>query len=140
VPAYVIFTDRTLIEMAERGRKHWMQMARVSGVGAKKLDRYGAAFLEIITGDAPDAVHPARRKLAGRAAGDLFDRLLAVQQDLSRGEDGTGKYLSCTHSTLKQIAERRPSCKDSLERITGMGAQKVDRFGDAFLDVLRDAG
>ncbi|MCR9069401.1 MAG: DNA helicase RecQ [Rhodobacteraceae bacterium] len=140
VPAYVIFTDRTLIEMAETRPQTLDALARVSGVGAKKLDRYGAAFLEIITGDAPDAVHPARRKLAGRAAGDLFDRLLAVQQDLSRGEDGTGKYLSCTHSTLKQIAERRPSCKDSLERITGMGAQKVDRFGDAFLDVLRDAG
>jgi len=41
VPAYVIFTDRTLIEMAET-RPHTLDdLARVGGVGAAKLERYG---------------------------------------------------------------------------------------------------
>jgi ATP-dependent DNA helicase RecQ len=62
-----------------------------------------------------------------------------VQVALSRGEDGTGKYLSVTHSTLRIIAERRPSTLTELQRIQGMGEQKVERFGEAFLTVLREA-
>ncbi|MBF9044514.1 DNA helicase RecQ [Rhodobacterales bacterium HKCCE4037] len=140
VPAYVIFTDKTLIEMAETRPATLDAMARISGVGATKLDRYGAAFLQIITGDAPEPVHPARRALAGREAGDVFDRLMEISQELMRGDDGTGKYLSITHSTLRKIAERKPDSLDAMARIGGMGEQKLDRFGEAFLEVLREAG
>ncbi len=137
VPAYVIFTDRTLIEMAER-RPHTLDdMARISGVGAKKLESYGAAFLEVIAGEAA-RMHPARLKLAGRAAGTLYDRLMAAQAGLARGEDGTGRFLSCTHSTIRRIAETRPATLAELDRIGGMGAQKLDRFGATFLDILAE--
>ncbi|NHB77886.1 DNA helicase RecQ [Rhodobacter calidifons] len=137
VPAYVVFPDRTLIEMAERKPATLDQMAGITGVGARKLESYGAAFLEVITG-AAEGLHPARLKLAGRPEGALFDRLAEVQLALARGEDGTGKYLTCTHSTLRAIAERRPSTLGELQAIQGMGEQKVERFGAAFLAVLRD--
>ncbi|KAB2886837.1 MAG: DNA helicase RecQ [Albidovulum sp.] len=137
LPAYVIFTDRTLIEMAERRPRTLDDMAHISGVGAKKLESYGAAFLEVIAGEAA-RIHPARLRLAGRAAGTLFDRLMAAQADLARGEDGTGKYLSCTHAMLRRIAETRPATLAELDRIGGMGSQKLDRFGVAFLDILAD--
>jgi ATP-dependent DNA helicase RecQ len=137
VPAYVVFPDRTLIEMAERKPATLDQMAAITGVGAKKLESYGPAFLEVITG-AAEVLHPARMKLAGRPEGALFDRLSQAQLGLSRGEDGTGKPLSCTHSTLRQIVERRPSTLAELQAIPGMGAQKTDRFGPAFLAILRE--
>jgi ATP-dependent DNA helicase RecQ len=140
VPAYVIFTDKTLIEMAETRPDSLDAMARISGVGATKLERYGDAFLQVITGDAPEPVHPARRALAGRETGDVFDRLMEVSQDLMRGADGTDKYLSINHSTLRKIAERKPDNLDAMARINGMTDQKADRFGEAFLDVLRKAG
>jgi len=138
VPAYVIFADRTLIEMAERRPATLDDMMGITGVGVKKLESYGAAFLEVITGAAAQAMHPARRKLAGQDAGALFDRLAEVQLALARGEDGTGKYLSCTHSTLRQIAEQRPSTLSDLDRVQGMGPLKIDRFGAAFLKVLNE--
>ncbi|WP_343116401.1 DNA helicase RecQ [Ostreiculturibacter nitratireducens] len=138
VPAYVIFPDRTLIEMAEARPGTLDEMARVSGVGAKKLESYGAAFLEVITG-ARVEMHPARRKLAGTEEGSLFDRLEEVQRGLVRGLDGTGKYLSCTHTTLRRIAETRPKTLSDLDRIGGLGEQKLDRFGKAFLEILSDA-
>ncbi len=139
VPAYIVFNDRTLIEMAETRPADLDAMARIGGVGATKLERYGAAFLEVING-AVEEVHPTRRKLAGRAAGEVYDRLIEVQRDLARGDCGTLRPLSCTHSTLRQIAERRPSTLEALERLPGMGPQKAERFGPAFLDVLRMAG
>ncbi len=139
VPAYVIFTDKTLIEMAETRPATLDQMARVSGVGATKLERYGATFLQVITGDAPAHEHPQRRKLAGREAGPIYDQLMQAQMDLARGDMGTEKYLSCTNSTLRQIAERRPGSLEDLARIKGMDEIKAERFGPAFLDVLAQA-
>ena len=137
VPAYVVFPDKTLIEMAEKKPATLDQMAGITGVGARKLESYGAHFLEVITGEA-EALHPARMRLAGRPEGALFDRLAEVQLQLARGEDGTGKYLTCTNATLRQIAERRPSTLSELAAIQGMGEQKIDRFGEAFLTALRD--
>ena len=137
-PAYVIFPDRTLIEMAEKRPMTLDEMMGITGVGAKKLESYGALFLSVITGADTAALHPARKALVGRDAGALFDRLAEVQLTLSRGDDGTGKYLSCTHSTLRQIAERRPSTLGEMQSIQGMGELKTDRFGTAFLEVLRE--
>ncbi len=137
VPAYIIFTDRTLIEMAEKRPATMDQMAHIGGLGTKKLASYGQIFLSVITGSTPAAQHPARRKLAGRDAAQIFDRLAEVQLALARGPDGTGKPLSCTQNTLRHIAEQRPATLSELDRITGMGPAKTERFGEAFLDLLR---
>ncbi|MEM7710348.1 MAG: DNA helicase RecQ [Pseudomonadota bacterium] len=135
VPAYVVFTDRTLIEMAEKRPATLDAMARISGVGATKLDRYGATFLSVITGEEPEALHPARRKLAGRSEGAIYDRLLSVQNDLSRGETGLDKPMSCSSSQLAKVA-KAPADLDALHRI--LGERHAERFGAAFLDVLRE--
>lgn len=136
VPAYVVFPDKTLIEMAERKPATLDQMAGITGVGARKLESYGAAFLEVITG-AAEGLHPARMRLVGRPEGALFDRLAEAQLSLARGEDGTGKYLTCAPATLRAIVERRPSTLAELAGIGGMGEAKVERFGEAFLALLR---
>ncbi|MCA3450365.1 MAG: DNA helicase RecQ [Rhodobacter sp.] len=138
VPAYIVFADRTLIEMAERRPRSLDDMARITGVGAKKLESFGAAFLEVITGAAPAALHPQRMRLAGRPAGGVFDRLAETQLRLARGEDGTGKLLSCTPAELRRIAEAQPLTLSDLDRVASLGPQKLDRFGPAFLAVLRD--
>lgn len=135
VPAYVVFNDRTLIEMAETRPATLDAMARISGVGAKKLERYGATFLAVLTGEQPEEVHPARRKLAGRSEGALYDRLLSVQNDLARGETGTDKPMTCSSAQLAKVARARPEPGD-ITRI--LGDRHAERFGDAFLEVLRE--
>ncbi len=137
VPAYIIFPDRTLIEMAESRPMTLDDMARINGIGAKKLERYGDAFLSVIAQDAPE-MHPTRRKLAGKDAGDVYDRLMEVQADLARGEAGTDKPLSCSASQLAKVAQLRGGDQSAIERL--LGDRKAERFGAAFLDVLREAG
>ncbi len=51
VPPYVIFHDKTLLEMAARQPRSLTELASVPGTGAVKLARYGEAFLEVIRGD-----------------------------------------------------------------------------------------
>lgn len=137
VPAYVVFTDKTLIEMAETRPATLDDMARIGGVGAKKLESYGTDFLQVIAG-AVEPMHPARRKLAGRAAGSLFDRLQDAATELLRGEDGTGKYLTIAPGTLRKIAERKPMSIGDLGRMPGMNDAKAERFGPAFLEILSE--
>jgi ATP-dependent DNA helicase RecQ len=137
VPAYIIFNDRTLIEMAEKRPDSLDAMARVGGVGAKKLESYGRAFLDVING-ASQEMHPTRRKLAGREAGTVYDRLLEVQAELARGTAGTDKPLSCSASLLAKVAQLRNADDAALERL--LGDKRAERFGPAFLDVLREAG
>ena len=48
VPAYVIFSDRTLIDMAERCPRDLDAFAAVNGVGAAKLKEFGEIFLGAI--------------------------------------------------------------------------------------------
>ena len=53
VPAYVVFTDATLTAIAERTPATAGQLAVISGVGARKLDRYGSDVLAILGGADP---------------------------------------------------------------------------------------
>ena len=136
MPAYIVFNDRTLIEMAETRPATLDEMARIGGVGAKKLEQYGQAFLEVINGEAA-ALHPSRRRLAGREAGELFDRLMAVQADLACGETGHDKPLSCSASLLARVASARPRNLQAMARL--LGDKRSDMFGDALLDGLQEA-
>jgi len=48
VPPYVIFHDATLAEMVERCPQSAAELGGISGVGERKLERYGADFLELL--------------------------------------------------------------------------------------------
>jgi ATP-dependent DNA helicase RecQ len=48
VPAYVVFADRSLLDMARLQPRNATEMAMVHGVGQAKLAQYGEAFLEAI--------------------------------------------------------------------------------------------
>jgi len=48
VPPYVIFHDRTLQEMCAVLPQNLQQFGRISGVGERKLDKYGDTFLDVI--------------------------------------------------------------------------------------------
>ena len=50
VPPYLIFSDRTLVDMCVKKPQNQEQMLQVSGVGEFKLEKYGEAFLKQING------------------------------------------------------------------------------------------
>ncbi|HET6764011.1 MAG TPA: RecQ family ATP-dependent DNA helicase [Longimicrobiaceae bacterium] len=49
LPAYCVFPDRTLIELARRRPASDGDLLAVPGVGAAKLEKYGAAFLKVLS-------------------------------------------------------------------------------------------
>jgi ATP-dependent DNA helicase RecQ len=51
VPAYVVFHDRTLAEIADRAPRTLDELARIAGVGPTKLDRYGRDVLAALASE-----------------------------------------------------------------------------------------
>ncbi len=58
VPPYVVFHDRTLVEMAERQPQTLEELSTVGGVGDTKLSRYGEEFLTVIREHLAHRTHP----------------------------------------------------------------------------------
>jgi ATP-dependent DNA helicase RecQ len=50
VPAYIVFSDKVLMEMVVRRPETPSELLELAGVGPAKLDKYGDAFLEALRG------------------------------------------------------------------------------------------
>jgi DNA helicase-2/ATP-dependent DNA helicase PcrA len=87
---------------------------------AKARDR-----LALVTGDptAPDAAR-------------LFDALVAWRRDLARVAK-VPAYVIFNDATLAAVAGTRPTTHGALLALPGIGPVKVERYGDAVLDVVR---
>ena len=48
VPSFVIFHDSTLMQLVMQCPQNRAQLAEISGIGAQKLERYGAALLDVL--------------------------------------------------------------------------------------------
>ena len=140
VPAYVIFPDRTLLEMGQIKPQTLDDMALCHGIGLKKLERYGREFLPVFI-NAP-VLQPEKRRLKAAANGEgaTFDALIAAQLDLQYGPAGTDKPLLCNRSAIARIIERQPKNITELAAISGVGEAKAARFGELFLEILNNNG
>jgi DNA helicase-2/ATP-dependent DNA helicase PcrA len=58
VPAYVVFTDATIVAIAERQPTTPPQLLAIAGIGARKLGQYGAAVFALVAGASPDDLGP----------------------------------------------------------------------------------
>ena len=48
LPPYIVFHDKTLIEMIKKHPQNLEEMRKISGVGEEKLKKYGQIFLNLI--------------------------------------------------------------------------------------------
>ena len=54
VPAYVVFTDATVVALAERRPTTPAELLAIAGIGPRKLGQYGAAVFALVAGESPD--------------------------------------------------------------------------------------
>ena len=68
----------------------------------------------------------------------LFESLRAMRTRLAR-EQGVPPYVIFHDATLREIARLRPRTPGDLALIGGIGAGKIERYGDEVLDVVAEA-
>jgi ATP-dependent DNA helicase RecQ len=105
------------------------------GPGAKAILK-GEEKVEIV-------IPPKREKRKRRNVADdyphdpLFEALRACRRDLAKAQD-VPPYVIFHDSTLREMAELKPTSMDALGRVSGVGAAKLDKYGAAFVAVVRD--
>ena len=80
VPPYVIFHDATLMEMVMYRPLTHQQMGRLSGVGERKLELYGDAFLELIREYQAEQQNPLNKDLQVHESVALYRSGMTVAQ------------------------------------------------------------
>jgi ATP-dependent DNA helicase RecQ len=108
---------------------------------------FGPAARAILKGEAGVAiVKPPARSVSNRrrSAEDgpddpLFDALRATRREIAK-EQGVPPYVVFHDATLREMAAFRPRSLHALGQISGIGARKLDAYGDAFLAAIRAHG
>ena len=71
-------------------------------------------------------------------ADPLFEALRALRKRLA-DEKGVPAYIVFSDRTLRELAAKRPTTAAEMLRVAGVGPSKLERYGEAFLEVLQDA-
>jgi ATP-dependent DNA helicase RecQ len=104
---------------------------------------FGPAARPILKGEEKvEVVLPPKRERKRRERSEtgysddpLFDALRARRREIAQ-EQGVPPYVIFHDSTLREMVTERPATMDELGRISGVGARKLEAYGEAFLDVL----
>jgi len=113
VPPYVIFTDATLQEMANERPVSRMAMLGISGVGMKKFENFGEAFIKEIlaNGGNPAELDNSDDDLPSNLDPDDFNTAAPVRRREPKAEAGstmdTSFQLHRMGLNVEAIAERR---------------------------------
>jgi ATP-dependent DNA helicase RecQ len=67
----------------------------------------------------------------------LFDRLRALRKQLA-DEHGLPPYVIFHDATLRELALERPASLEALARIRGIGEAKLSRYGERFIEAIRE--
>jgi ATP-dependent DNA helicase RecQ len=103
------------------------------GPGAKAILK-GGETLEIV-------LPPKRARRSGRKGAQdyphdpLFEALRARRRELA-AEAGVPPYVIFHDSTLREMAELKPTSLHALSRVSGVGDAKLERYGAAFVAVI----
>jgi ATP-dependent DNA helicase RecQ len=153
VAPYVIFSDRTLIEMAAYYPQSVSSLLRISGVGQVKLRQYGEAFLEVIRDYSEKHELKETPKETAREKSDSSRRYVIVAEAYNAGET-VQALMDRYHVTAGTIIEHltrylaagnKLRNGDDLESLTSATREQIqaaftafDEVGPAFLKPAYD--
>lgn len=127
VPPYVIFPDSTLLEMLREQPEDLDDMAQISGVGARKLERYGAAFLKVLNQQESAASKPAP------SSQDLRHELVTLARSGMTPEQIAQQMQCSLKNVYSLMAQAIAGNLLSLEQALDLPEELIGQIQDAFL-------
>lgn len=68
---------------------------------------------------------------------ELFERLRALRRELAEWRE-VPPYIVCSDKTLRGLCRQRPTTREDLLEVSGIGERKADEFGEAFLKAISE--
>lgn len=128
VPPYVIFPDSTLLEMLREQPEDLADMAEISGVGARKLERYGVAFLKVLNQQDSPSVAPSTPN-----SQDLRHELVTLARSGMTPEQ-IAQHMQCSLKNVYSLmAQAIAGNLLSLEQALDLPEEVLGDIQDAFL-------
>jgi ATP-dependent DNA helicase RecQ len=153
VPPYVIFSDRTLVEMSAYYPQTFESLLKISGVGQVKSRQYGDAFLEVIKSFCEKHGLKENRKETTRDKSDSNRRYVIVGEMYNSGEtiQGLMELHHVTQGTILDHLTRYLSAGNTLRNgqdlqgLTSVTSEQkqaafaaFDELGPTFLKPIYD--
>ncbi|MEB3327903.1 MAG: RecQ family ATP-dependent DNA helicase [Candidatus Sericytochromatia bacterium] len=144
VAPYVVLPDTALWALVEARPASLAGLRRVAGVGERRAERFGAVLLEALAAACEAAGLPLADEAASAGAGgrgddaEVFAHLKAWRLAEARVR-GVPPFMVFADAVLKEVARLRPRSEQALGGVKGIGARKLEAFGDGLLAALAEA-
>jgi ATP-dependent DNA helicase RecQ len=161
IPPQMLWSDALVQALAEAHPRRVEALMAVRGVDRAFADRWGQSVLAAInegldanraktrTGER-DRSRTQRQRERGDLPADpsgaapptaeqreVYARLRALRTELAK-EQELPAYCVFADKTLVELAKRHPTSLADMRRVPGIGPAKIEKYGDAFLKVLRE--
>ncbi|GAB5491310.1 MAG: ribonuclease D [Phototrophicaceae bacterium] len=136
-PPFKVLSNKALINLSRQQPLDYRSLYNIKGLGQKSIRRYGDEIIEAIekgrsnnvpkqpARDDPDPII-AERYISLHA----WRKKCAVQRDLDSS-------LILAKQTLWDIAYKLPNSREDLAKIEGLGAWRLENYGDDLLEVIQ---
>ena len=159
LPAYMVFSNATLEDMALKRPMTKNAFLQVNGVGETKLNMYGDKFIEKIKDFSEKGSGNSEPKESADSGADsnggvngksgqvnndnkaddydieLYNELKQLMNDIKKEQNTP---LAFTDTTLRDIAAKMPLNKSEFMMINGVGEMTFNDFGDQFIEKIKE--
>lgn len=143
MPPYIIYSDKTLIELTNRRPYNLEMLLNIHGIGTQKAEQYGNQILSVIK-KYPTINDPIVSTVIQESINEeqvqnfdkkLYDSLRALRLKLAK-EEKVSAFVIFPNSVLNQLVENKPKNKEELLRIKGFGKIKYEKYGQFILSEI----
>lgn len=138
-PLFKIFSDRTLLEIAQRSPEAMGELAAVHGMSRGQMNRYGRRLLEVIriAKRAEPPVIPRRQKRVSEEVLSRYEKLHTWRKLRARAR-GVESDVIISRNTLWELAQTNPQSGEDLNQLQSIGEWRSRTYGLEILQLLQD--
>jgi ATP-dependent DNA helicase RecQ len=157
-PPYVIMSNDLMLRIAESRPQSAEELARLSGMGAARMEHYGPMILDLVQLNPPqpddDELLTAQRSAAKEAnkaekqaqaaavsprlERQIFMKMQELRQKVAVAEGGK-PYLVANNTLLKTIARTAPESREALEITLGFRSSGLREQADQIVEIVKEA-
>ena len=143
MPPYIIYSDRTLLELTNLRPQNLKMLLGVNGIGNQKAEQYGTKILSITSKYATniekiDLVQDKEPKIVNNEQNDnleLYNALKAIRLQIAK-EEKVSAFVVFPNTVLTQLVDIKPTTTEELLEIKGFGKNRVAKYGQIILDEI----